>query len=56
MKRFALLPFRIDTPPAWYAPVGYVAAVFGVCFATCVLWIAQPILSLGSVYLFTWLL
>jgi two-component system sensor histidine kinase KdpD len=51
VKAFATLPFRPVERPAWYDPLGYLAAVAGVAAATGVLWLAQPIISLGSVYL-----
>lgn len=51
MIQLARLPFQPDIQPAWYGPVGYIAAIVGVAAATGMLWIAQPLLSLGSVYL-----
>ncbi|MEO6456713.1 MAG: ATP-binding protein [Chloroflexia bacterium] len=51
MKQFAALPFRPDPRPAWYNRLRYLAAALGVTVATGVLWLAQPVLSLGSVYL-----
>lgn len=51
MKAFVTLPFRPVERPAWYDPLGYAVAALGVAMSTGVLWIAQPIISLGSVYL-----
>ena len=51
MRDFFMLPFRPTNQPAWYGPVGYLAALLGVVLATGVLWVAVPFLSLGSIYL-----
>jgi two-component system sensor histidine kinase KdpD len=51
MSSLVTMPFQPSRRPAWYAPLGYVVAVLGVAAATAVLWVAQPLLSLGSVYL-----
>ncbi len=51
MKTFILMPFRPDTQPSWYGAAGYLLAVLIMAIATGLLWVAQPVLSLGSVYL-----
>jgi two-component system sensor histidine kinase KdpD len=51
MREFVSLPFRSSNRPRWYGPLGYVVAALGVAAATAILWIAQPVISLGSVYL-----
>jgi len=51
VKRFIFMPFRPDTQPSWYGAAGYFVAVHVMAVATGLLWIAQPVLSLGSVYL-----
>jgi len=51
VREFVSLPFRPDKLPPWYGPLGYVVAALGVAAATALLWIAQPVINLGSVYL-----
>ncbi len=51
MRDFVALPFRPTRRPPWYGPLGYVVAVIGVAIATAVLWVAQPVVNLGTVNL-----
>jgi two-component system sensor histidine kinase KdpD len=51
VKEIVLMPFRPSGQPPWYGTMGYLVAVLAVAVATGVLWIAQPVLNLGSIYL-----
>lgn len=51
VREFVALPFRPTRRPSWYGPLGYVAALVGVAIATAILWVAQPVVNLGTVNL-----
>jgi K+-sensing histidine kinase KdpD len=51
VRDFISLPFLPTRRPPWYGPLGYGVAVVGVAAATALLWIAQPIVNLGTVNL-----
>jgi K+-sensing histidine kinase KdpD len=48
---FVSLPFRPVRRPSWYGPLGYAVAIVGIGAATGILWIAQPVVNLGTVNL-----
>src|SRR4051794_14224252 len=45
------MPFRPEGRPSWYQRLGYPAAVVGVGLTTAALHLAQPLLSVSSIYL-----
>jgi K+-sensing histidine kinase KdpD len=51
VREFVSLPFRPVKRPPWYGPLGYAVAGIGVAIATAVLWVAQPVVNLGTVNL-----